>query len=81
MILPSKHLSADRALLTIGAEILSLLAEPKSASVLWEKTRQGKSAKQNPRPLSYTSFVLTLDLLFMMGAVEMKNNLISRGQK
>ena len=80
MILPSKHLSADRALLTVGAEILSRLAEPKSVSVLWEKLRQGKLAKQNTKPLSYTSFVLALDLLCMIGAIEMKNNLISRGR-
>ena len=32
MILPSKHLSQDRALLTVGAHVLTFLAHPKTVS-------------------------------------------------
>jgi hypothetical protein len=35
MILPSKHLTTERSLLAIGADILSLLKEPKSVSKIW----------------------------------------------
>lgn len=35
MILPSKHLPQDRALLTVGAHVLTFLAHPKTVSALW----------------------------------------------
>lgn len=37
MILPSKHLSQDRALLTVGARLLVHLSHPKTVSSLWEE--------------------------------------------
>ena len=37
MILPGKHLKQDRALITIGGEILSILDEPMKVSGIWEK--------------------------------------------
>ena len=68
MILPSKHLSEDRALLTIGGQLLDLLGKPKTVSVLWEefKIRPGASA-----PISFDWFVLALDLLACTGTVSM----------
>ncbi|GHO94589.1 hypothetical protein KSF_046370 [Reticulibacter mediterranei] len=37
MILPTKRLGPERAMLTVGAEILSLLTEPKTVSRLWHE--------------------------------------------
>jgi hypothetical protein len=37
MILPTKRLGIERAMLTVGAEILELLTEPKTVSRLWEE--------------------------------------------
>lgn len=79
MILPSKHLPQDRALLTVGARILQNLSHPKTVSALWEELqRQGKTTRQTTMPLSYDSFVLALDLLFIIGAVELQEGLLSR---
>jgi len=36
VILPSKHIPANRALLTVGAEILKSLERPKSVSMVWD---------------------------------------------
>ena len=36
MILPSKHLPQDRALLTVGGHVLTFLARPKTVSALWD---------------------------------------------
>jgi len=66
MILPSKHLREDRALLTIGADLLQLLGEPKTVSRLWSDTQRRREAAS---PVSYDWFVLALDLLFAMGLV------------
>lgn len=42
MILPSKHLSQNRALIGIGAEVLSQIDEPLAVSELWERVRAAR---------------------------------------
>ena len=79
MILPSKHLSQDRALLTVGARILQKLSQPKTVSALWEELpRKTEKTRNSALPLSYDGFVLALDLLFLIGTVELQEGLLSR---
>lgn len=73
MILPSKHLSEDRALITIGAEVLRRLGEPKTVSRLWNELKQGHHAA-----ITYDWFVLGLDLLFAIGLVEFSRGRVAR---
>lgn len=78
MILPSKHLSERRALLTVGSEILGMLDRPRTVSSLWEAVRWGKG---NARcRLSYDWFVLALDLLFLMDAVALRDGLLFKSR-
>lgn len=72
MILPTKHIPQDRALLTIGANILSNLAREKTVSTLWEVF--GRRQKG----LTYDWFVLSLDLLYAMGLIEMEDGRLYR---
>lgn len=76
MILPSKHLSERRALLTVGSDILGLLDRPRTVSSVWEEVRGGKS--EGKRRLSYDWFVLALDLLFLMGAIRLSEGLLTK---
>ena len=78
MILPSKHLSQDRALLTVGAKILQHLSEPKTISALWQNLPQNIAGSKNVPPLRYDSFVLALDLLFLLGSIELRGGLLIR---
>lgn len=80
MILPSKHLSQDRALLTVGARLLELLARPKTVSALWEEVSYPTFTTSNGQgaTLRYDAYILTLDLLFLMGAIELRGGLLSR---
>ncbi len=80
MILPSKHLHRDRALLTVGAQVLKCLDRPKTASALWDEFHQGyiSSANASPPHISYEWFVLALDLLFLIGAICLSDGLVSR---
>ncbi len=79
MILPSKHLHQDRALLTVGARILQHLYQPKTISALWEELpRKDAEALKVTPPLRYDGFVLALDLLFMVGAIELHEGLLGR---
>jgi hypothetical protein len=79
MILPTKHLSQDRALLTVGARLLTHLSHPKTVSALWEEISRQAMPEETKKPaLRYDAFVLTLDLLFLIGALEIQDGLLSR---
>lgn len=74
MILPSKHLRQDRALLTIGGQVLKLLMQPKTVSALWEAFY-----KKNETPkITYDWFILSLNLLYAMEIIELDMGLIRR---
>lgn len=71
MILPAKHLEPDRALITMGAELLALLQTPKSVSALWtafQRRREAEATQQ--RPVTFDWFILALGVLFALGAVD-----------
>lgn len=74
MILPTKHLSAERALLTVGAYVLQRLNHPRTVSGLWDLLRDESTTGQ----ISYDWFVLSLDMLYAAGAVEYDGGLLSR---
>ena len=79
MILPTKHISQDRALLTVGSYILKLLDKHKTVSALWEETILKYDVRQDANPgISYDWFVLALDLLFAIDAIEIKDGLLCR---
>jgi hypothetical protein len=78
MILPSKHLPQNRALLTVGAVILRHLSGPATVSALWEQISRASRDQLAPSALGYDAFVLALDLLFLMGAIELRDGLLAR---
>lgn len=79
MILPSKHLSQDRALLTVGARLLTQLTTPTTVSALWEAISGPTSTSGGNKPaLRYDAYVLCLDLLFLMGLIEIQDGLLRR---
>ncbi len=76
MILPSKHLSEDRALLSMGAKILQQLQMPKTVSAIWEEL--SKTVDRTTMPIiDYNSFILALDLLYSMSAIDMEGGILS----
>lgn len=79
VILPSKHIPPNRALLTIGAEILKSLERPKTVSILWDAVRARDSIQIHGR-IGYDWFVLALDLLFLTKAIEYRNGTLHRGR-
>ncbi len=79
MILPSKHLPHDRALLTVGAHVLTFLAHPKTVSALWEELNSHDAGLAAPsRRITYDWFLLALDLLYALGAIELESGLVAR---
>ena len=72
MILPSKHISEDQALLGVGAVLLSALHKPQTVTSLWEKVREHRAVG------TYERFVLALDMLHITGVVTLSQGMIVR---
>lgn len=72
MVLPSKHISQEKALLTVGAELLKQLKRPKTVSATWDAVRKSEVH------ISFDWFVLALDLLYIIGAINIQNGLLIR---
>lgn len=81
MILPTKHLRPERSLLAISAEVVSILDESKTVSRVWEEFSKSRSRRSHQTPVTYDWFVLSLDLLFILGVVEFRSGRIVRAAK
>ncbi len=78
MILPSKHMRADRALIGVGAEVLRILGSPMTVSKLWDEIRSRRSADAANPVVDYRWFVLALDLLYLLRAIEFDRGVLRR---
>ena len=76
MILPGKHLQPNRALLTIGSEILAVIGEMSTVSELWERVRVLRSRRESASPLPFDWFILALSLLYAIGAIDLRGELL-----
>jgi hypothetical protein len=78
MILPGKHLKADRALLTVGGEILTVMDKSASVSTVWERVRRLRSKREGASPLPFDWFILALSLLYAMGVIDLRDDMLIR---
>lgn len=77
MILPTKGVSPDRAMLTVGAEILELLDSPKTVASLWYDLTKVRETRAETR-IRYDWFVLALDVLYALDAVALGSDNLLR---
>jgi hypothetical protein len=80
MILPNKILPPSRSLLGVGAVVIRLLDEPKPVSRLWPEFKKASTAAPKATPITFGWFVLALDLLFLVGAIEIERGRLSRAR-
>lgn len=78
MILPTKHVRPDRALIGVGAEVLEILKRPMTMSKLWDEIRGRRTLLTPNAPIDYQWFVLSLDLLFVIGAIDLDRGLVRK---
>jgi hypothetical protein len=52
-----------------------------TVSRVWDEVRRRRGEAAEPAPISYDWFILALDLLFTMKAVEFKDGLLRKGQE
>ena len=80
MIVPTKHVRTERALIGVGANILDILRVPMTMSGLWDEARKGFTTGRHDTPIDYHWFVLALDLLFLLDAIEVQRGLLQRSK-
>jgi len=72
MILPDKHIDLPHSLLGAGATLLARLTRPVTVSALWDTVRSASELR------GYDRFILTLDLLYSVGALEYRDGLLRK---
>jgi hypothetical protein len=70
MILPDKNILLSQSLLGLGAALLEKLKSPQTVSSLWEKARKYGEINY------YEKYILTLDLLYLLGIIDFKDGLL-----
>lgn len=70
MLLPTKGVSAQRALITVGSEILEELQGPMSVSSLWERFDGRQRSAPEAGRITFDWFSLALSTLYAMQVVE-----------
>ena len=78
MILPTKHVQPERALIGVGAEILGALTKPMTVSRVWDEIRGSRILAKPRAPLDYEWFVLALDFLYSIGAIGYESGTLRR---
>ena len=78
MILPSKHVPIDRSLLGVGAKILKKLDTPQTVAAIWDAMRNNQNHDADSFVLSYSWFILALNLLHLLGLVDLEKGLIQK---
>ena len=81
MILPTKHIPEERCLLGVGARLLLLLEREQTVSGLWESLKQSGLGPTHTPPVPFDWFVLALDFLYAVGAVEWHRGLIRKAHR
>lgn len=72
MILPDKNIKLEYSLLNCGALILGEISEPQTISLLWNKVKKHEAL------VNYEKFLLTLDYLYLINAITLRDGLIVR---
>jgi hypothetical protein len=70
MILPTKNIAPERALLTIAGQVYDRLTSPATVSRIWDEVR----AEHHRRPIAYAWFLLAVDFLFIMNLIRYDDN-------
>lgn len=70
MIFPTQNISFNQSFLGAGAIILKHLDKPKNIKTLWEEVRDISGVN------NFDKFVLVLDFLYIIGAIDLKNSML-----
>jgi hypothetical protein len=77
MIVPTKGIAPQRALLAVGAQIiLASNRQPVTVTQAWRRLLEWREANGHNAPLPFWWFTLALDILFAMGLVDLQKDVL-----
>ena len=76
MIQPTKGISAERALLTVGAQVARQLDQPATVSAVWHLLNESRRKAGYQPNISYWWFILALDTLHTLGVLNYEDGLL-----
>ena len=77
MLMPTKHIKTENALIGVGAELLAILDKEKTASRLFLDLQEARR-KNDLATIHFDWFMLAVDFLFTIGAVRFESGLIKK---
>lgn len=78
MIVPTKGIAAERALLSVGAQICMVATEPATVSGLWKRLQEWRQKNDHNSPVTFGWFVLALDMLYALRVIEYDGGLVRK---
>lgn len=78
MLLPSKFIEPDQALLTLGGQILLQLSAPLSVAETWTRLNRWRVEQRMQSFVPFWWFALALDVTFIIGAVQLEHGLLRK---
>lgn len=70
MILPDKHIKLSESIFGLAGVILAELRHPDYIEELWGKFERINNTERMPTNHSYDNFLIALDYLYMIGAID-----------
>ncbi|MBZ9818300.1 ABC-three component system middle component 6 [Mesorhizobium sp. CA4] len=77
MLLPTKHIKIENALLGVGAEVLAELDRPKTVSTLFYDI-QARRSEYEMTTIEFDWFLLAVDFLYAIGAVRLEAGVLKK---
>ncbi len=77
MLMPTKHIKTENALIGIGAEVLELLERDKTVSTLFREL-QNRRRDNDLATVYFDWFLLSLDFLYSIGAVRFESGVLKK---
>ncbi|MGH8603431.1 MAG: ABC-three component system middle component 6 [Gammaproteobacteria bacterium] len=76
MITPTKGIAPQRALLSIGAQIATVLTWPLTISQTYARLKEWRAEHKHDAPVLFGRFVLALDVLFTLNVLDFDGDLL-----
>ena len=79
VLLPNKYVHEERTVIMAGGKLIHLLANPLTVTQLWENYKIHQDKSKLPQ-VPFDLFILTLDFLYVVGALEFRKGKLRRLQ-
>lgn len=77
MLMPTKHIKTENALIGVGGEVLALLEDEKTVSRLFFDLQERRRVSELST-IQFDWFLLTIDFLYTVGAIRFEDGVLKK---